>query len=183
MYSFLLLIGVVAVVLFAPGPTNAQIELEIYGSAGYTQVDVDKWAGSNVLDWDQFTSGFHIQGWYRPSDRSRFSVGAELGYQYLLFYQARYGIYRLDHDVDATRIMGLLRLPLGERALFMDVGAGAYLFEDFTDLALTVAVGRAFGLSQRLRVPVKFRADVLFDEDAMMIPFGLTVGLTYDLSQ
>lgn len=183
MWSVVLCISMAAVVLSAPNLAAAQIKLEAHGSAGYSQVDVDKWAGSNALDWDQFSSGFHLQGWYRPPDRNRFSLGIEWGYQYLLFYQVRYGIYPLDRDVDATRVMGLLRLPSTGRAVFMDVGVGAYFFDDFTDLALTAAVGKSFGLGPKLHLPVKFRADVIFDEDATIIPFGVTVGVAYDLSR
>lgn len=170
--------SILALSLFATaGPAVAQQSIEVYGGVGFTSTDAESWAGSTLMDWNETMSGAHAQLYLLGYDRIR--VGVEVGYQYLLWYQFRFSGFPVERNVDAYRAMAVVRSSFTP-ALFGEVAAGFYAFEDFADPAIGAAVGGRIALSERWTIPVKLRVNTIFDADANMVPIGLSVGAAYE---
>lgn len=159
------------------GPVSAQQSVEVYGDIGFTGMDAESWAGSALMDWDQFMSGMHAQLYVAEYGDVR--IGAELGYRYLLWYQIQSGGFPVDRNVDAYTAMAVLRTPFTP-VVFGEVSAGFYAFGDFVDPAIGAAVGGRIPLTERWSVPVKLRVGTVFDADANMVPLGLSLGVAYE---
>lgn len=179
-----ILLLLLPVILMFSGTAIAQLELEAYGHIGYTACDIDEWAGIGTSDWNQFMSGGYAQAWFLKF--GNITVGGEFGYDYLLWYKYRvydpyYTVYR-SIDVDATRLMVVGRVPVGEK-LFAEFGAGIYMFGDFTDFGLTGGLGYRIQIGDNLYVPIKLRIGVVLDKDTNLLPIGLSAGIGYTLGQ
>ncbi len=160
-------------------PASAQVTLELHGVLGYNQVDVDAWAGTTAVDWNQFTSGGYAQLFFVGA--SVVSFGVEAGYHYLLFYQIRLTGRVRDRNVDANRVMGVARFSLGGGSVFAEAAAGAYLFDFGSDLAVAGALGTRIRVGPKVSIPLKVRADAILDSDATMIPVTVSAGLSIKL--
>jgi len=166
-----------AAITLSTASLNAQqrFTIEGFGGIGYTQMDIDKWAGSTALDWSQF---FHQYGARFFFTRlSRFTVGVEVAYQEYAWYQVNFGTSNLEYWPGATHLAGVLRIPVGK--LVADVGAGAYMFDGGTDIGAHGAIGYRFALAPAIGLLVQARADIIPDPDAMLLPVGITASLSY----
>ena len=178
----LLLATLCCVATWIPAASATAQSIELSGGLGYTAVDLDAWVGSGAIaqDWNQFMSQVYVQ--LHLTDLGPMTLGIEAGYQYFFWTSVRvpYGDFPIfrDHSTCAVRLMATGRLPLAS-GFFADLGAGAYLFEDWTAWGLTAALGRQFALTPQLSVPVKLRTSVVLDADAPMLPLGLSAGLAY----
>lgn len=154
------------------------MELEITGNAGYTAVDVDKWAGQGAWDWAQFASGGSAKLFFKSVPAGK--IGVELGSRYLMWYEFRqpFGssyVYP-QYDVTAMHAALLFRMTLVPGTSF-DVGAGVYAFDGGTDGALQLAVSRAFFRGPKFSIPIGLRFDQIIDSDAPMSVIGATAGI------
>lgn len=164
--------------LATAAPAAAQQSIEVYGGVGLTATDAESWAGTGLIDWNQTMSEGYGQIFLLERDGVR--IGAEVGYQYLLWYQLSVTGFTVDRNVDAYRAMGVVRTPLTP-STFAEATAGIYTFDGFTDLAIGGALGGHIPVSERLSIPVKLRVGTIFDADASMVPIGLAAGVAYDL--
>lgn len=176
-FGMIVILTLTSILTATAAPVSAQGSIEFYGDLGFSGTDVEGWAQTSVLDWNQTMSGAHAQLFFL--ERDRFRVGAEIGYQYLLWYQIRSSGFTVDRNVDAYRAMAVLRTSLTP-AIFGEATAGFYLFGDFMDLAIGAAVGGNIPVSEQWSIPVKLRVNTIFDEDANIIPIGLAVGASYN---
>ena len=157
-------------------PVSAQPIFEIEAGGGYTIVDVEAVGfaeGGFAEDWSQPSYRLAARALFNQGPGPRF--GAEVGYQYLYWYQVRipFGIQpiRREYDVTAASAMGLLRL--GGEAAVVDLGAGLAFLDDPVAV-LSVAVGWEVAD----RVVVKLRADGMLAEEPT-IPLGIAVGYAF----
>lgn len=153
-----------------------QRSVEVYGSVGYTGVDAEEWAGTTLNDWDQFASGWYLQVF--PYSNDIISLGIEYGYSYLLFYTFNDSFFNISRDVDATRLMAMARL-FPDRNLIIEGGLGLYFFDGFSNVALGAGVGYRVDLPNNFSIPIKFRTNFIFDQDASIIQPGLDAGVSY----
>lgn len=173
-------IACAALCLALAAPASAQVTVELHAGAGFTAVDVAAWAGGEVNDWEQTEQGGYVQVFFL--DRSAFTVGVELGYSYLLWYSVPYSPGSLEYDVDANRIMGVVRREITP-FIFTEASVGFYrfIYGEFTDLAVGGAVGGKIPITDALSIPVKLRATSVFDDAATMVPIGFSIGLAYEI--
>lgn len=160
----------------AAAPLAAQPSFEVEAGGGYTIVDVEAIGiaeGGFAEDWSQPSYRIAARAVFGRRSGARF--GAEIGYQYLYWYQVRipFGItpIRREYDVSAASVLGLLRLGSGPAVL--DVGAGLAFLEDPVG-ALSLAVG--WEVVDRLAL--KLRADGLFASEPT-IPLGIGVSYSF----
>jgi hypothetical protein len=157
-------------------PASAQTTLEVEAGGGYTIVDVEAVGfadGGFAEDWSQPTYRLALRALFGAASGPRF--GAEVGYQYLYWYQVviPYGIQpiRREYDVTATSAMGLLRL--GGEAAVVDLGAGVAFLEDPVGV-----LSLALGWKVADRVAVKLRADGMLAQEPT-IPVGVAVSYAF----
>ena len=160
-------------------PLSAQPIFEIEAGGGYTIVDVEAVGfaeGGFAEDWSQPSYRLAARALFNEGPGPRF--GAEVGYQYLYWYQVRipFGIQpiRREYDVTAVSAMGLLRL--GGEAAVVDLGAGLAFLDD------PVAVlSAAVGWEVADRVVVKLRADGMLAAEPTL-PLGIAVSYAFGRS-
>ena len=161
----------------ATAPTAAQVTVEAYGGLGFNGVDVAAWAGTQPYDWDETMAEVYGQVFF--FEAGGVSLGAELGYSHLLWYEITYLGSYIGYDVEANRVMGVARTDFTS-FVFGEVAVGYYLFDGFTDMAASAALGGHIPLSGPWTIPVKLRATTILDTDANMTPIGLSIGVAYD---
>lgn len=176
-HSLLLLLIVVSSSFFYHA--KAQVMIELDGGAGYTLVDVPSWAGSEPEDWSQFATQYNAQVFFQGKPHLAFGVGVGRHHLFSYSYTYYYGSFPIypSYDVAATRIMALVRLQA--KNLFVDFGAGVYLFGEYTDPAISSSVGYRIPLSPKLGLPIKFNWGLVFDEDGQLLPLSLSAGVSY----
>ncbi len=178
------IIGALLFLLFLqyPDSTFGQQVIEIHGGIGYTSVDLEAWAGTEPNEWDQTMSQIEVQ--YFFSQVGDLTIGVELGYQYFFWYEVviPFGSTRLFRGrwAEANHLMAIGRYEFNDK-LYADVGLGMIYFEDWTDIGLSGALGYRFRANEKLAVPVKFKAGLVLDNDANLIPLGITIGLAYKM--
>jgi hypothetical protein len=158
---------------------KAQVVLEVDGGVGYTMVDVPSWAGSEPEDWSQFAQHYNAQVFFQTKSMLGFGINVGRHQLFSYDYSYYYGDFPIypHYDVAATRVMGLVRLQA--KKLFVDFGAGVYMFDDFTDPAIVSTVGYRIPLSSSLGLPIKFNWGLVFDADGRLLPLSITAGLSY----
>ncbi len=159
-------------------PTSAQRSVEAYGFIGYTGVNVEDWAGTGfpLREYDQFNSGYYLQVF--PYANELFSVGLEYGYSYLLYYTFFNEFTTVERNVDATRLLAMIRLFPQEK-IFFEGGLGYYFFDGFSDFTVGLAAGYRFKVLESLSIPIKFRNNFIFDSAANIIQPGIDIGVAY----
>lgn len=167
---------IIIVFLLSFSSLNAQM-LSAFGTIGGTFVDEEAWAGQEPRDWNNTMSGFHLQAHFL--NVSKLHIGAEVGYTYLFWYDIVI-ISPVTRQVDAWRVLALAQVDLAA-GLFLEAGAGVYLFEDFTDPTVAFGLGYLIDIPGPLSIPLKARADIILDSDATLVPLGLSAGLRFNL--
>ena len=165
-----------------PDSTFGQRVIEVHGGIGYTSVDIEAWAGTEPNEWDQTMSQIEVQ--YFFSQVGELSIGVELGYQYFFWYEViiPFGTTRLfsGRSAEANHLMAVGRYEFTDK-MFADLGLGMIFFEDFTDYGLSGALGYRIQVNEKLAIPVKFKAGIVLDNDANLIPLGISIGLSYKM--
>lgn len=176
--AFPAVLSVLALTL-AP-PAAAQITVEAHGGAAYTTVDIEQWARRPVTGSEQVGTVGRLQVYFL--ERSGVQVGAELGYARLLSYQEPFGSTTRTVDVRAHTVSGVAQRRLSP--LFVaQVAAGFYSFVNGASLipGVGAGLGARIPITDRLSLPLKLRADFIMDTATVMIPVGLSLGLSIDL--
>ncbi len=172
--------GVIALcaLLTLPATGTAQTAIEVYGGVGYTAVDVDAWSGTSTgaEDWDQVAFEGYVQVFTLQA--GNVSLGLEAAYEYLFWYDVLYLGSTLTREVEATRILALARFDLAGPT-FAELGAGAHLFDGFTDIGIAAGVGYLLPVNERISVPLKLRGDYVMDPDASLLVTRGSVGVRY----
>lgn len=159
-------------------PLSAQLTVEVHGSFGITNVHVSGFAGQNVLDSDQATSGAHAQLFFGNAVERAPILGVELGYQYLFFYEVAQGANVVEQGVDAVRAMVVGRVPLGGGEIWAEGAAGAYRVEGSTNAAVGAGVAMAIRVAPTVQIPLRLRADAIFASGATVVPIMASMGLS-----
>ena len=169
--------------LLIPFAAHAEKTIEITGNIGVTSVNLDELvkkdevANTAVDDWDQTASGIGAQVFFTTI--GSVSVGAELMYQYLYWYQVRIPyvpspIYR-DYGVSTMRVAPVFRF--GTRALSFDVGPELNFLGGGT-LGVMASGNVYIPLSKTLDIPIKLRIDA-FNNIVPTVAATANVGLRY----
>ena len=171
--------SVAALVLsLAVSPLAAQtgMLLEVTGHAGYTAVDVKKWAGPNVNDWTQFASGGSATLFFKGAPTVK--LGVEVGYRYFMWYEYPSGIgpSMYQYDVAATHYGLVARFSLVPGVSF-DAGLGGYAFDGGTDVGGHAAISKSFFSGPKFSIPIGLRVDYVADKDAPLTDIGANAGL------
>jgi len=164
--------------LWLPSPAPAQTTVELNLGLGYSVVDVEKWYGASVYDWNQML--YHGNGQVYFARLGKLHIGAEAGYEYYFWYSVRAYPYSwfYTYEPRATHVSVVGRMELG-RNFFLDIGGGAYFFSaGFTDIGVMGALGYMIKLSPKLSLPIKVRTTVILD-DPILLPVGVSAGILY----
>ena len=166
-----------------PTPTatpaaSSRFLLEVVGGIGTTVVDIDAWAGTTAIDWNTTNYAFTGRLFFLklgPSVR----LGAEVGYQYLLWYSVPgLGSTPYEYESAPTHVAGVIRLPLG-RSFSFDTGVGAHMFgSSGTKVGILAALGYHVRLSPTITLPIQLRSDYIMT-DPSAIPVALNAGLGF----
>ncbi len=151
---------------------------EIEGGAGVSLVDKQKWSGtiSPLDDWN--TTAYVGGGRLLFARFGALRLGAEAGYHYFWWYTTSAAGYPITREPHATAVGPVVRASLGPR-LALDGGAAAYLFPGGTDLGVNGALGYFVPAGRRWSLPVKVRADVVFDASTTLLAVVGLVGVSY----
>lgn len=176
------IIGAVTLLLLAlaPAPAAAQWRVEAHVALGYTAVDIDGWSyETRGRDWSHLMVDGYAQ-LFPGTVMGGFELGVEGGYQHYFWYDvvscaSCSSTTFITREVDAFRVMGVGRAPLGEGS-FLEVAAGPVLFGGWTDLGLAVGLGHALSVGG-YTVPLKARVGYVLDTDASLLPFGAGAGI------
>lgn len=164
--------------LLAVGPLRAQtgMLLEVTGHAGYTAVDVKKWAGPNVNDWTQFASGASAKLFFKSLPTLK--LGVEVGYRYFMWYEYPSGIgpSMYQYDVAATHYALVARFSPVPGTSF-DAGVGGFAFDGGTDFGGHAAISKSFFSGPKISIPIGLRLDYIADSDAPMTVVGANAGI------
>ncbi len=169
-------------ILLISGYAYAQQQLEINLGAGYTAVDLDQLiiedevAGTNLLDWDQFAYGGGAQFFFK--EMSAFTLGAEVMYQYLYWYQVRvpFGSTPItrEYDISTVRITPILRF--GEDSFAFDVGPEFNFASGGFEIGLLLSGNYYIPVNDQIDIPLKFRVDVM-NGIVLTAPLSLNTGV------
>ena len=157
-----------------------QITFEANAGIGATGVDIDAWTYNTANDWG-LLMGLASAAVY-PLKLGKISIGAEFYFHHFFWYNyIPYGYsYTSEVEINAFGPMALVRYDITDN-LFVDAGAGAHIFKEFTDFGVMVSVGYKIKLGEKLYIPIKIRTERVFDEDAALYPVGLNIGIGYTL--
>jgi hypothetical protein len=159
----------------AQASSARELLFEIGGGIGYTQVDHEKWGGAGATNEELMLYLFDARLLFLKA--GGFHLGLEAGHRYFFYYEVPFGSTTLTRDVAATRLGAVARRPLGS-AVELDLGAAAYMFEDFTDMGVSAALVFRFPIAGKITLPLQLRTDLVFDEQ-MIIGSGATLGLAF----
>lgn len=172
------LVLVAAAAVCTATPARSQVRLELDAEAGYTVVDIETLAeddGEIAQDWNQFM--YRLAARVILGEVSGVTVGAELGFQYLYWYQVRvpYGDFPFsrEYDQSGTTALGLIRVTSGRTVL--DAGAGLAMLGKTRPM-----VSAAVGTEIFPDVSVRVRADALLT-GALTVPLGVSVSYAFSL--
>jgi hypothetical protein len=156
--------------------SNSQV-IEIDGGVGYSALDMEAWAVVERNDWSNFSGYATAHVLYPLNDI--LSVGISGGFHHLFWYDFEEYTYHYlkDRNVNAVRLTAFARFNLGQN--FIDLGAGPYIFNSFTDFTAIVSIGHSFQLTDKLAIPVKISAAAVFDSDAKVFPITIGAGISY----
>jgi hypothetical protein len=152
--------------------------LEVVGGIGTTVVDIDAWAGTAAIDWNTTNYSFTGRLFFLKLGSSA-RLGAEVGYQYLLWYSVPgLGSTPYTYPSSPTHFAGVIRLPLG-RGFSFDAGVGAHMFgSSGTKVGILAALGYHVRLSPTITLPIQVRSDYIMT-DPSAIPVALNAGLGF----
>ena len=158
------------------GTLFSQTQVEVFAGVGFTGVDVEKWYGGSVEDWFTMMGEAYVAAY--PFHFGGLSLGAEIGYQYFFWYTVPVFGYSwvYEYEVDAIRIMPVVRTRIKDQA-FAEFGPGAFIISDWVSFGIMASVGYEFQISEKLSVPVKFRAEYVAGDNMAVI--GLNGGISY----
>jgi hypothetical protein len=182
-------------IIFWIGLVNSSYSqiLELDLGNGYSITSVESWSGITengttyrLHDWSYYTGYASLQVLFPATKSSHFGISA--GYQHLFWYEYEYIYdrdygysYFFDRGVSAWRLMGFTRFNSG--ASFIDIGLGAYIFDDFTDFASLVSFGHLVRITEEIALPVKLNCNLIADSDAIVVPITLSIGLSYNVKK
>jgi hypothetical protein len=157
---------------------NGQIEVQAHLGTGFTGVDVESWYGGGVQDWGTLMGEAYATVY--PFHKGGLSIGGEIGYQYFFWYTVPVFGYSwvYEYNVDAIRIMGLLRSKVGAFG-FAEVGPGLFFISDWVSPGLMASLGYNLRLNENLKIPLKFRVEYVAGDG--FIALGLSGGVSFTL--
>lgn len=171
MRRFLVAAGILACTAVDAG---AQRTIELVGGAGYTAVDLEAFYQGEVNDWGQAWYGGHLL--VVPLDFGAVGVGAEVGWQYLAWFDYNSLGTTITRELSALSVMAAVRVPLSD-IFFSELTAGVFMFDEFTDPAVGAALGGRIPMSAGWSIPVKVRTSIVMDEHTNFVPIALELGL------
>lgn len=170
-------IAAAAIVACTTADAHGQRTVELVGGAGYTAVDLEAFYEGSLEEWNQAWYGGHLL--VVPFALGPIGVGAEVGWQFLAWFDYNSLGTRITRELGALSIMGALRVPLSE-VFFSELTAGVFMFDEFTDPAVGAALGGRIPVSPAWSIPVKVRANIVLDENTNFVPIALELGVARD---
>jgi hypothetical protein len=155
----------------------SQTEVQLNAGFSVTGLDMYRWYGSeNVQDWGTLGGEAYVVAY--PFHFGKLSIGAELGYQYFLWYTVPVFGYSwvYEYQVDAVRIMVLFRTQL-KNNLFAEVGPGAFIISDWVSPGIMATLGYRLQLNDRLAIPIKIRTEFVAGDNLFVL--GVNGGFSY----
>jgi len=167
---------IVLIFITLTGTLFSQTQVELYGGVGFTGVDVEKWYGGGVQDWFTMMGEGYVVAY--PFHFKNVSVGAEIGNKYFFWYTVPAFGYSwvYEYEVDAIRIMALLRAPIKNNA-FAEFGPGILFINDWVSPGIMAAVGYKIQINEKLAIPIKFRTEFVVGDNLVVV--GLNGGISY----
>ena len=78
--------------------------------------------------------------------------------------------------------MGVLKNEMNNN-MFAELGAGVFLFEEFTDMGISGALGYHLKINENIILPVKVRGEIIFDDATNLYVIGLNIGWAFHIGQ
>ncbi len=165
--------------------THSQV-IEVDAAIGYGATDLKaRLLGSEPYDWSNLSGYATAQAFY-PINKT-LSIGISAGYHHLYWYEMKhvslYGyVSYSEYSANATRLLALVRYNFGNN--FIDLGAGPFIFGDYTDLGTVVSIGHAFKLTDKLAIPIKANCNAIFERNDInanvnIVSLTISAGISY----
>jgi hypothetical protein len=179
--SLIFAIGL-ALASLAPG-VAAQPWLEVAGEIGYTRVNVQDWLGAGTYDADYLNYGGSVAALVGSRGPRGIQVGVEAGLIHMITYYGFYNAERRSADVNAWRLLGLVRYWPGEAEWFLEFAAGINTYGTTTDPTFGAGAGGLFDIAERWSVLAKGRLMLISSGLSPIVPIQLQTGLVYQLGR
>ena len=174
-------LAVVLIALGLPAASSAQIAIEARGDLGVNQVEPATWLGLGTFDANRMIVGGDLAVVIGRREPQGLQVALEAGYQRLLAYKRIVDGQPVDQSQAGLRLFGATRFWINDAAFYGEFGAGVYFFEDGKNPLIGAAFGKMFDVGERISIPVRVRANVVFDPAALVVPFYVQAGVAYRL--
>jgi hypothetical protein len=154
-----------------------KFEIGANATAGYTLLDIESVVGEKLSDWDQFSYGGNVVGFYHV--KKDFSLGIEAGFQRLYYWEYRfemgYGTQWRWGDESTVHFGPVVELR--KNKFFAQAGLNARIFTggSGTVPAAMLSGGYEIKVSEKLGLPIALKADVVFGSGTP-IAVSLSVG-------
>ncbi len=172
-------LSILVISLFAMITTGAQ-QIGLNAIAGVTVVDVEKAMETVLEDWDQFSYGGFVYGFYPVRDG--ISIGGEIGFHRLYYWEERYGTaygtYYRWGDISTVFLGPSVKLQ--KNNFYVQPGIDLRIFTNGSGVVPGILFGAGYEilLTENLTLPVGIRADVIFGS-ATPIPLNASIGIAY----
>lgn len=163
----------------SPGHAAAQIFVEGHGDIGYSRVNTVAWLGQGAFDAERLVYGGDVEVLFGRRYGRGLQVGLEFGFQHLLDYKFIVAGQPTPFTAEAYRAGLTTRFWFGEGAWFGEGGFGAYFFDQRTDPSLMAGAGTLIDIGERLAIPLRVRAAVVFGSASQIGPMWFSTGLSY----
>jgi hypothetical protein len=174
--------SLILLLCFLKGYTQ-KIEISVNGIAGITLIDIESALQTTLEDWNTFSYGGNILGFYRIN--SMFLFGIDAGYHRLYYWEEPYlaaGYGRYYRWGDAATIHAGPVLEIKKQRLFFQLGGNIRIFTDGSGVVPGImgSAGYDIKLTEKLALPLGLRTDVVFGS-GVPVAVDLTIGLKYTL--
>jgi len=176
-----LTLAVVLVLAVVTPGLSAQPMFEVAGELGYTRVNVQDWLGAGTYDADYLNYGSSVAALVGSRGPKGIQVGVEAGLIHLVTYYGFYNAERQSADINAWRLLGLVRYWPGEAQWFLEFSGGITTYGNTTDPTLGAGAGTLFDIAERWSILAKGRVSLVSDGLAPIVPIQLQTGLVYQL--
>ncbi|MFQ6678027.1 MAG: hypothetical protein ACE5D0_06855 [Fidelibacterota bacterium] len=181
--------------IFVTYDTKGQTMVNIQNNFGYTIVNVSEAmdipeyseiTDEGLVEWNQFNYKGLVQIFFLKNDP--ISIGSELGINRLYYWEKKF-IPPLSSPrwnwgtIWTAHLGGLIKRTIADQ-YYITTGASIYFFLNGTGttVGFPFAIGHEISLSDKIKIPIEFRVDVILG-DATPVALGGGVGFLHTIKE
>jgi hypothetical protein len=177
----ILCLSALAAFVMTSDRVDAQIHVEGNGNIGYTVVDLVDWRGQGAFGGERLLYGSDVAVVFGRRYGRGLQLALDFGYQHLVDFNFVVDGVPKPFTANVYRAGLTTRFWFQQGAWFGEAGFGAFRFADRTDPSITGGFGTLVEIGDRLAIPLRARAAVVFSSTSQIVPLWLSTGLSYRL--